>query len=172
MFPHDRSLYASKEEEPHPATRAEYDALGGNASVAVPLVSLPALLAQAGAEAAAGGAGAEGVLLAKVDAEGSELALTRALVAAGALAAHTVKNWVLELNKYAAQSEGLGCIDAAAAPPMGTAPCFAELLGHFQAAGYVIMVHEPWAGSPIENVTEFAAGGWRVVDVWISLPRP
>lgn len=171
MFPHDKGLYRAAGEVAHRETRQEYDAMGGNASVAVPVLSLPALLAQLALEAASSGQGEEGVLLAKVDVEGSELELARGLAASGALAAHHIKNFVMELNKYAVQSEGPACIAAGMEPPMGTWPCFAELLGLFQGAGYVVMVHSPWGGGAIDNVTEFAASPWREADVWLSLPR-
>ena len=171
MFPHDRGLYAAAGEEAHRATREEYDRLGGNASVEVPVVGLGELFAQLGEEARAGGAGEEGVLLAKIDAEGSELALARALAASGVLAAHTVKSFVMEINKYALQEEGLPCIDARAEPPMGAAPCCAELLQLFQDAGYHIFVHEPWGKGEVSNVTEFAQQPWRAIDVWMAVER-
>ena len=172
MFPHDRGLYASAAEDPHPATRAEYNALqGGNASVAVPLVSVAELVAQLSAEAGAGGAGEEGVLLAKIDAEGSEVALVGALAEAGLLASHAIKSFLLEANKYALHSEGPPCLDRALEAPMGAAPCYAAMLQQFQSAGYKVMVHEPWSGSEIENVTAFAYEPWRTVDLWVAVPR-
>ena len=172
MFPHDKSLYAQPGEEPHPATREEYDAIrGGNASASVPTVYLPALLRALAAEARAAGAGDEGVLLLKMDAEGSEVALVAELAASGVLAEHVVKSFVIELNKYALTSEGPPCIDAAAEAPMGAAPCYATMLQHFLDAGYQIMVHEPWNSALITDPAEFARTLWRAVDVWVTVPR-
>jgi len=175
MFPHHETVPG---EDSHPAVKLEYGQLpGGNESVSVPHVSLARLLLDIAEEARQAGSGDEGVLLAKMDAEGSECAITQSLVRAGVLKAHTVKNFMVEVNKYALQTISdqaeapLACIDASVAPPMGTAPCFAEMFQHFQDAGYFIMVHEPWVDH-IVNVTEFAWQGWRVVNIWFAVSSP
>jgi FkbM family methyltransferase len=135
---------------------------GGSAQVPVPGVALARLLRAAAAEAPAG----EGVLLLKMDAEGAEAALIEHLEAEGVLSEHLVKNFIIEVNKMAVPRSfpESGCA-------RDVVTCFAALFARFQRAGYRVSVHEPFNSVPIENVTAFAAEGWRWADFWFWLPR-
>jgi FkbM family methyltransferase len=136
---------------------------GGSASASVPALSLAGLLRAAVADA---GAGEEGVLLLKMDAEGAEAGLIEHLEASGVLGEHLVKNFVIEVNKMAVPRSFPGSPCAA-----DVVACFAALFTRFQRAGYMVSVHEPFNSVPIENVTAFAAEGWRWADFWFWLPR-
>lgn len=188
MWPHDVAL--SGEPMEHRDTRAEYDALpGGNSSTLVPYIPLESIIrgavaesvAAAKAAAAVGGsssveaagaaAAAEGVLVMKIDAEGSEGKLVGHLRDSGVLREGLVKNYFIELNKHATTLEGGACLDASKPSPYGAWRCMVELLESFREAGYTILVHEPWKGPPIENITDFAIFPWHTADVWLALPR-
>jgi hypothetical protein len=188
MWPHDVAL--SGEPMEHRDTRAEYDALpGGNSSTLVPYIPLESIIRGAVAEsvaaavAAAGGSSgssgeaagaaalAEGVLAMKIDAEGSEGKLVGHLRDSGVLREGLVKNYFIELNKHATTLEGGACLDATKPSPYGAWRCMVELLEAFREAGYAILVHEPWSGPPIENITDFAIFPWHTADVWLTLPQ-
>ena len=136
---------------------------GGDAQAPVRGVGLAGLLRAAAAEA---GAGEEGVLLLKMDAEGAEAGLVAHLEETGVLAAHLVKNFVIEVNKMAVPRSFPNSPCA-----RDVVACFAALFERFQRAGYRVSVHEPFNSVPIENVTAFAAEGWRWADFWFWLPR-
>ena len=82
------------------------------------------------------------------------------------LGEHLVKNFVIEVNKMAVPRS---FPDSACAKDV--VACFAALFARFQRAGYHVSVHEPFNSVPIENVTAFAAEGWRWADFWFWLPR-
>ena len=144
------------------AAAREYDLLPGGAALrGVPGLELATLIRRA-----AEGAGEEGVLLLKMDAEGAEAGLIEHLEATGVLGEHLVKNFVIEVNKYAVRR---GFPDSPCAKDVEG--CFAALFERFQRAGYLVLVHEPFSSLPILNASEFSREGWRWADFWFVAPR-
>ena len=140
--------------------------------VAVPGIDLPALVRELAAGAGVGG-GKEsaGVLLMKMDSEGAEGDLMAALDATGVLREHLVKNFVIELNKIAAERKSTdhGC-------GKNVGECYYLILKCLVQAGYSVIVHNDhdpnytfWSPQEVlleKHLETFAHGPWSYVDIW------
>ena len=145
-------------------TRAEYDVLvGGNATVSVAAISLPAIIIEE-VEARRRSGRTPYVLAMKIDAEGSEVDVIGALDTSGVLKQRLVRNFMIEFNKDAVERnapESACAVDVIA--------CYARVTEVFTRAGYVALasVNGLWCcQTPIANATAFAIPAWATSDMW------
>jgi len=164
------------------SSREEYHALlGGNQTMPVSGISLPALIRKSLSDRAITrlknkllndekqvGDADDYVLAMKIDAEGHELHILDALFDQGIISEKLVRNFLIEFNKPALKrNEEGGCSQD---PDL----CYARITQRFIDSGYTVLAntHGQWAGqAPIINSTAFGKEGWTTADMWIYAPR-